>query len=687
LFDVSTRHNGRGIVSDSASSSSLASSLEERLTRMERTLATLSDEMVAIRAELGRSVETRPAPLQTLPPVAAPTVAATPHPAIPAEKRQVRRRREDVRAAKTLDVERILGRYGMLGIAVLTAVAAVGTFLSWAISHGYIQLGPTARVAIGVGVATGLGIWGFRLRRRERSFGSSILGLALVIIQVCAYAAGPGLQLVPALVAFGGAALVSWALAIFAHAEEDEPLWCVSFGGAALAPFVTNDGSGRLDLLLIYGLLVLLPACFAISHRDWGIGWRVFYGVAALFTFAAADLMRTATGAASFVAVLAFPLIVAAAGVIPFAPERRKRGALRWLAGLAVVVSLGSRPVTIDDQWITMFAFMGATLLWLFIIDRHALVPQSSILDRALNGAAVLDWVDAAGIPLVLALQASYAFGDSTERWPVLVVAVALFTIFAWRRVVGPLRDAAALMVVVGAAGIVLLLPLEDPLGRIAAFAGLGLAVLAMHRLRPSVSWLVTGLLCLLVAAGLSEASLARRPSYEFTPFATEASLTALIVAASFVAVLRFWLSLRVATRVAMGDQPEWTYADSMRVFLRLIAAAPWVWVFVWVLAELARAYSPSTSTLLLVIYFAATAVVCVWVGHSRHSARVRHVGLGLALIAAGTAFYGAHTYFEVAAQIAAYLVTSAFLLGIAYWYRRPGAGASDVITRASDAG
>jgi hypothetical protein len=34
---------------------------------------------------------------------------------------------------------------------------------------------------------------------------------------------------------------------------------------------------------------------------------------------------------------------------------------------------------------------------------------------------------------------------------------------------------------------------------------------------------------------------------------------------------------------------------------------------------------------------------------------------------------YGANTYFDFGARIAAYLVTSAFLLGIAYWYRRPG--------------
>jgi hypothetical protein len=44
--------------------------------------------------------------------------------------------------------------------------------------------------------------------------------------------------------------------------------------------------------------------------------------------------------------------------------------------------------------------------------------------------------------------------------------------------------------------------------------------------------------------------------------------------------------------------------------------------------------------------------------------------------MSAGTAVYGAHAYFDFGARIAAYLVTSAFLLGIAYWYRQPGVAA-----------
>jgi len=51
----------------------------------------------------------------------------------------------------------------------------------------------------------------------------------------------------------------------------------------------------------------------------------------------------------------------------------------------------------------------------------------------------------------------------------------------------------------------------------------------------------------------------------------------------------------------------------------------------------------------------------------------LRHVGLGLAVIAAGTALYGARKLDAIAARIGADLVAAVFLLAIAYWYRRPG--------------
>jgi len=647
-----------------------SSSVETRLERLEHAVAALSAELAELRRQLPAREAAAGARETGAPAVRTPPVS--PRRPAPAANGAPRRR---PRLADRLDFERLVGRYGMLGIAVLAAVAAVGTFLSWAISRGYITLGPAARVTLGLVFAGGLGAWGMQLRRRERSFGSSIVGLALVIVLVCAYAAGPGFALVPTGMAFVGSAAVAWVLAVFARREDDEPLWCVAFGGAAVAPFVTSNGTGSEYALVAYGVVLLLFACFAISHREWPVAWRVFYLAAALFVVASAA-SASPNGTPGFLTALALPLVVGAVGVLPFAPDTRKRAALRWLALLALLASLAAHAPSVFDAWVISVGIFVAAALWLTIVDRMSGVAQSSILASTAGRSGLLDWLDVAAIPLLLSARASDVLPPGESASIFYGAAAILLLAFAWRRAAGSARDAAAGGLMMAAFAALMKAPLETPTGRVAALLVLSMAALMLHRMRPSLSWVAAGAIVLVAAAGLSVEALTGRAVYRIRPFLTEASFTAACVTVALIIVARTWRWLFDATRAAMTGRPEWTHAGGLRSMLRAVTAAPWVWAFVWGLIELSMAYSPSTSTLLLVAYFAATAVACVAVGRARRAARVRQAGLALGLAAAATSVYGASTYFGIGARIAAYLVTSAFLLGIAYWYRRPGTAA-----------
>ncbi|HZX96216.1 MAG TPA: DUF2339 domain-containing protein, partial [Myxococcales bacterium] len=187
-----------------------------RIAALEKAVDGLQRDLAEMRAPSGRE--------PSFPPPPAAVVEAEP---APAPQRTPR-----------IDLETLVGRYGMLALATLLALAAAGTFVGWAISRGLF--GPPVRVALGLVAAAALGVWGLRLRRRERSFGDSVLGLSLAVTHVCAWAAGPSLHLVPPFVALALSAVASVALAGFALVEEDQPLWCVGFGGAAVAPFVTS---------------------------------------------------------------------------------------------------------------------------------------------------------------------------------------------------------------------------------------------------------------------------------------------------------------------------------------------------------------------------------------------------------------------------------------------------------------
>ncbi len=205
--------------------------MTERLDALEQTVADLAREVRALRAvvdrlerersgslaaplatpglaaagaNLGDGASTSPGtaagrqgPLGTAPPLRVP----------PAAPRDPDRRSGPGR--RSIDFEAMVGRYGTLALASLTILLGVGAFLGWAIQQG--KIGPGMRVFLGALVAAALAGVGWRLRMRGSTrFGSILLALALAVVHVDAWGAGPYLHLVPPAVALGIAAAAQW---------------------------------------------------------------------------------------------------------------------------------------------------------------------------------------------------------------------------------------------------------------------------------------------------------------------------------------------------------------------------------------------------------------------------------------------------------------------------------------------
>ena len=242
--------------------------LQRRVTSLEASVRALTDEVQRLRAAN----------------VAASPVSA-PHLAPRSDAGQATRRKDDASIPwlpAQLDFESLIGRYGTLVLSTVSSLTAVG-----------------------------LAVAGLRLRRTERSFGASVLGLSLAVTLVCGWGAGPALRLVPDWAAFLLAALTSVTLAVFAHAERDEPLWSVGFSGAAIAPFITANGRSDLVMLAAYGVAVLASAGYAMNARRWLVAARLFLLVALLYTAALATGFEKDGGP---LLAMGFPLMVAALG-------------------------------------------------------------------------------------------------------------------------------------------------------------------------------------------------------------------------------------------------------------------------------------------------------------------------------------------------------------------------------------
>ena len=550
---------------------------------------------------------------------------------------------------KNVDLESLVGRYGTLVLATVSALAAVGTFLGWAIANG--MLGPSQRIALGLIVAAGLTVGGLRLRKRERSFGASLLGLALAITHVCSWGAGPSLHLVPDWGAFLLAAIASVTLAVFAHQEDDEPLWSVGFSGAAIAPFVTASGKSDLLLLAAYGIAVLGSSGYAMGARRWVVAGRLFLLAAALYTAALATGFERDYGP---LLAMAFPLAVAIVGVIPWIGGWARRERLRALGALATVAAVRSgmgMNLPLDRQTIAA-AIAAAGLVWLVMVDRtQAIVEHPASTTRRLYEG---DWLDGGVLPMGFVAAAVMALDASARGSGIAMGAASVVLLIAVMRFPqGTLRDAAVFATVLCALIALLLLQRGHPLALTASIAALSAFCFAANLVWRSVSWATLGMLGLAWSVLAALGHLTARPSYQYPPFGTEASAVAAAVLACIL----------VAWRLAAAER-------QLELVLRASAAA---WAFLWVHQEIAFAMNQTVATLFRVTYYAATSVAAVGLGRARRVPLLRHIGLALAVLAAGTALYGARKLDAIGARIGADLVAAVFLLGIAYWYRRPG--------------
>ena len=546
-----------------------------------------------------------------------------------------------------VSLEVVVGRYGMLALAAVLVLAAAGMFLSWAAARGW--LGPSVRVALGLAGAAGLSLWGIRVRPRHRPFGDALLGIALATAHVCAWAAGPGLRLVPAPVALAFSAVASVGLAAFALRERDEPLWCIGFGGAALAPFVTSTGGhGTAPMLAGYAAAVLVAGGSALGAREWRVGGQVFAAAAALFVLALATMPAAQHG--GWLA-LGLPFVAAFGGTLPFAQGDTLRPRLRTLGLLGMVAAFRCvlEPFLPPLARTAIFAVAG--IAWLALLDRADTDPPGRLLDGFGEAPSGLcDWVDGALLPggflavLLVSLEGSPAGGGAAAG-----LAAGLLLATAARRPESPLRDALAAVAWAAAVTATLIELRDSPIAAPAALAWVSVLAALIARAVPSRTWSWAPFLSLAGAALWVLGLVTVRPAYQYVPFATRESAAAAAVAVAWAVAIR--LTRRSDAR-----------------------AAAFGFLFLWFHQELAFAVGPSASTLLLVTYYAVCSVASVGLGRARDLIRLRQIGLVLALAASGLAIHGAFQLASVGARIGACLVASAFLLGIAWWYRQPAA-------------
>lgn len=629
---------------------------EDRLAALERQLLAVQAELAEMRATLPARLHT--APSEPVRPPYSPYVSdelagslRRPPPGVASAPTTVLADRptfaggmQSGASITGVELESLVGRYGTLSLAALVILMGVGAVIKMAVEKGLLT--PQVRVLAGVVVAVLLAVAGMVFRRRgEVRYGGVLLALALAVIDLVAWGAGPRFHLVPVAGALSVVDLAAIALAALALADQSEFLFAVSVAGALSAPFVTSDGRGTALSLLLYGGIVLGSSLRAARDPAWARAFAVLVLGALVYALAAAALPVSASWYGPYLVAL-FGGACAAAGLL-FGEHEWKGELPRAYLGVTVVgVMVGWDPLhnrPLAPTLLVCIALAGVTYAALLV--RRARVRYWTV-------SAVL-------LPLV-SLGLAYAGAGSGAREAAVFALWTVFSLVAWRVERAASNDGRSGAHLLGSAILGSLAVTAGlwgtPLAFVGGLAAWGVAIAALSGRERSL--LPLGGICLAVGAAAISAvdQLASRSAYSFTPFTTRSSLSALAAALGIGAA---------SWALATGNGGAGRVADRPVRLGVLIG-----FLIVWGRMELAQAYSRDIASFLLTSYYAACGVASIIAGRRLGIGRLRVCGLGLALYAAFKAMVEVTDIGSVLLRVGAYAAVGVFLLGAGYLYR-----------------
>ena len=160
-----------------------------------------------------------------------------------------------------------LGQRGLLAIGVLALLLAAGYLLKLSFDRGWVS--PLVRCVSGAAAGAGLGLLGWRLLPRYRTYGAALVGCGAGICYLTVWAASSLYEFVPPGTGIAGLALVSLSLAAIAWAVDVEALAATATAGLLMAPVLLGQDQENGNLLILYLGVAALTLGMVCSLRRW----------------------------------------------------------------------------------------------------------------------------------------------------------------------------------------------------------------------------------------------------------------------------------------------------------------------------------------------------------------------------------------------------------------------------------
>ena len=235
--------------------------LENELAELKRqsnfsSVSTANTVKISAEKPVERSIETSAEKATEKPVITAPT---TPKPQVSAPKISLPK--------QPSDLEKIIGESWINKIGILIVVIGVAIGAKYSIENELIS--PLTRIILGYLVGIGLLGFGIKLKLKFEGYSAVLVSGAISIFYFITYFAYSFYSLIPQVLAFV-MMLIFTAFTVFTAIKYNRVVIAhIGLIGAYAVPFLLSSGSGRVDILFSYMLIINLGILFISIKKDW----------------------------------------------------------------------------------------------------------------------------------------------------------------------------------------------------------------------------------------------------------------------------------------------------------------------------------------------------------------------------------------------------------------------------------
>ena len=165
------------------------------------------------------------------------------------------------------DLEKIIGESWINKIGILIVIIGVAIGAKYSIENELIS--PLTRIILGYLVGIGLLGFGIKLKPKFEGYSAVLVSGSISIFYFITYFAYSFYNLIPQVLAFV-MMLIFTVFTVFAAIKYNRVVIAhIGLIGAYAVPFLLSSGSGRVDILFSYMLIINLGILFISIKRDW----------------------------------------------------------------------------------------------------------------------------------------------------------------------------------------------------------------------------------------------------------------------------------------------------------------------------------------------------------------------------------------------------------------------------------